>query len=40
MSEQKQAYIDKMVSLAENTNDLSLLDLICTLMKKTEVQHA
>lgn len=35
MNEQKQAYIERMVSLAQETNNLSLLDLICTLMKQS-----
>ena len=37
MSEQKRAYIDRMISLAENTNDIALLDLVCILLKQSEV---
>lgn len=33
--EQKRTYIDKMVLLAQDTNDLALLDLVCQLMQKS-----
>ena len=33
--EQKRTYIDQMVLLAQGTNDLTLLDLVCQLMQKS-----
>ena len=35
MSKEKKAYIDKMVALAKETDDLSVLDLVCVILLKS-----